>query len=228
MTNGEVSGDYHEYAFASKFDKPGRLWVCSADRILSSRFRGAGGLSADNSRRESSSPHSGIARRGSGERGGACSTRTIQPLERHLLATAAWLRKVRRTSTEGSSGTTKQQRDGRPQRNRKAAAAGWGEAREDPSTSLRDSINKRSWGQWPRGWPATRTAKFGPFVGQMFVGDQRSATIAVRPGNGGMAYQGACFRSAKDIASGTLGLEMTRRGAMSSAGHQPRRGSRGQ
>ncbi|MEZ6044520.1 MAG: hypothetical protein R3C11_02845 [Planctomycetaceae bacterium] len=61
--------------------------------------------------------------------------------------------------------------------------------------------------------------KFGPFAGQMFVGDQSDSTImrcSLEKVDG--HYQGACFPFRHGIASGTLPLEFSTDGKLFAGG----------
>ena len=61
----------------------------------------------------------------------------------------------------------------------------------------------------------TTDNKFGPFNGQMFVGDQTHSTVMrvfMEKIDG--VYQGACFPFVKGIGSGSLSLLMTKKGVM--------------
>jgi hypothetical protein len=70
--------------------------------------------------------------------------------------------------------------------------------------------------------------KFGPFAGQMFVGDQSASTVMrcyLEKVQG--HYQGACVPFREGIGSGTLGLELTPDGSMFIGGTNRGWGSRG-
>jgi hypothetical protein len=74
----------------------------------------------------------------------------------------------------------------------------------------------------------TTGGKFGPFAGQMFVGDQTFSTVMrcyLEQVNG--HYQGACFPFREGFGSGSLGLEMTARGSLFVGGTNRGWGSRG-
>ncbi len=61
----------------------------------------------------------------------------------------------------------------------------------------------------------TSGGKFGPFAGQLFVGDQSHSTIMrvfLEQVDG--VYQGACFPFRKGFASGNVGVEMSPSGAL--------------
>jgi hypothetical protein len=74
----------------------------------------------------------------------------------------------------------------------------------------------------------TTQGKFGPFAGQMFVGDQTNSTVMrcfLEQIDG--HYQGVCFPFREGFGSGTLSLRMTDRGAMFVGGTNRGWGSRG-
>jgi len=74
----------------------------------------------------------------------------------------------------------------------------------------------------------TTSGKFGPFREQMFVGDQSDSTVMrcfLEKVDG--QYQGACFRFREGFGSGTLAMEMTADGSMFVGGTNRGWGSRG-
>ena len=74
----------------------------------------------------------------------------------------------------------------------------------------------------------TTEGKFGPFQGQLFVGDQSNSTIMrvyLEKVNG--HYQGACFPFLEGFASGNVGVEMAPSGALFVGGTNRGWGSRG-
>jgi hypothetical protein len=74
----------------------------------------------------------------------------------------------------------------------------------------------------------TTGGKFGPFAGQLFVGDQTFSTVMrvdLEQVQG--HYQGACFPFREGFGSGTLGVEITPQGAMFVGGTNRGWGSRG-
>jgi hypothetical protein len=74
----------------------------------------------------------------------------------------------------------------------------------------------------------TTAGKFGPFAGQLFVGDQTFSTVMrcdLEKVDG--HYQGACFPFREGFGSGTLGLEMMARGSLFVGGTNRGWGSRG-
>lgn len=74
----------------------------------------------------------------------------------------------------------------------------------------------------------TTGGKFGPFQNQMFVGDQSDSTVMrcfLEKVDG--HFQGACFRFREGFGSGTLAMEMTADGSMFVGGTNRGWGSRG-
>lgn len=74
----------------------------------------------------------------------------------------------------------------------------------------------------------TTGGKFGPFEKQMFVGDQSDSTVMrcfLEKVDG--HFQGACFRFRENFGSGTLAMEMTPDGSMFVGGTNRGWGSRG-
>lgn len=74
----------------------------------------------------------------------------------------------------------------------------------------------------------TTGGKFGPFAGQLFVGDQTFSTVMrvdLEQVDG--HYQGACFPFREGFGSGSLGLELTPSGALFVGGTNRGWGSRG-
>jgi hypothetical protein len=74
----------------------------------------------------------------------------------------------------------------------------------------------------------TTEGKFGPFEGQMFVGDQSDSTVMrcfLEKVDG--FYQGACFRFREGFGSGSMGMFMADNGTMFVGGTNRGWGSRG-
>jgi hypothetical protein len=74
----------------------------------------------------------------------------------------------------------------------------------------------------------TTAGKFGPFAGQLFVGDQTHSTLMrvyLEKVQG--HYQGACFPFLSGFASGNVGVEMTDNGSIFVGGTSRGWGSRG-
>ena len=74
----------------------------------------------------------------------------------------------------------------------------------------------------------TSAGKFGPFAGQLFVGDQSDSTVMrcfLEKVEG--EYQGACFRFREGFGSGSLGMFLAENGTMFVGGTNRGWGSRG-
>lgn len=230
----EISGDYHEYAFGSKFDKEGNIWVvlCLTGSFSSKcKYRGW------------------------------CVR--ITP-EGKLIPTCSGVRSpggigmnsvgdVFYTDNQGPWNGTCELKHlipgkfvGHPGGNRwyEIAEPVMGPRPEDPESGSRFMVEAKKIPEYEP--PAilfpynkmgksasgvvcdTTGGKFGPFAGQMFVGDQSYSTIMrcyLEKIQG--HYQGACFPFREDIGSGTLGLEVTADGSMFVGGTNRGWGSRG-
>ncbi|AGA29916.1 DUF7133 domain-containing protein [Singulisphaera acidiphila] len=229
----EINGDYHEYAFGSKFDRDGHIWValCLTGSFTSeSLYRGwCFRISPDGKAIPTSS---GIRSPGGlgmnlagdmfytenqGPWNGACSLKHLKP--------GAFL--------------------GHPAGLRWHEAAGMvGPRPKEPESGSRMAIEVKKipellapavyfpypkMGQSASGIASDLTGgKFGPFAGQMFVGDQAASTVmrvVLETVDG--RYQGACLPFRKDFASGCLPLLMTQEGTLFVGGTSRGWGSRG-
>jgi glucose/arabinose dehydrogenase len=228
-----INGDYHEYAFGSKFDPEGNIWtvLCLTGSFTSENsFRG---WSLRVSHDGKVTPTcSGIRSPGGigtnhlgdvfytdnqGPWNGACALKHLQP------------------------GTFQ----GNPQGNKwyKLTDA-LGPQPADPQSGSRMHIEAkkipqlmpppvifpyRKMGQSASGIATDFSAgKFGPFQNQMFVGDQTHSTVMrvhLEKVNG--RYQGACFPFRAGFDSGCLSIEMTADGAMFVGGTDRGWGARG-
>lgn len=229
----EINGDYHEYAFGSKFDRDGNIWValCLTGSFSSeNKFRGwcfrvspegkviptssgirsPGGLgmnlAGDMFYTENQGPWNG-----------SCSLKHLKP--------GAFL--------------------GHPAGLRWHEASGMAGPRpKEPESGSRMAIEVKKipellppavyfpypkMGQSASGIASDGTqGKFGPFAGQMFVGDQAASTVmrvVLEQVDG--RYQGACLPFRKDFASGCLPLLMTQDGTLFVGGTNRGWGSRG-
>lgn len=230
----EISGDYHEYAFGSKFDRDGNLWVtlCLTGSFSSNvKYRGwclritpdgkviptCSGLRSPG----------GIGMNAAGDMfytdnqgpwNGACSLK--------------WLRPGKFM--------------GHPDGNRwyPDAADAMGPAPQRPEDKSRMMVEAKKipeleppacyfpypkMGQSASGIACDTTGgKFGPFKDQLFVGDQTHSTVmrvALEKING--HYQGACFPFRQGIGSGSLSLLMADNGSLFVGGTSRGWGSRG-
>lgn len=206
----EISGDYHEYAFGSKFDREGNLWValCLTGSFTSdAKFRGwALRITPDGQAIPTTSglrSPGGIGMNAQGDMfytenqgpwNGACSLKHLEP--------GVFL---------GHPG-------GLPWYK---FAPGLGSMPQTPTSGGRlvDELRKipelrapavyfpyPKMGQSASGIACDETAgKFGPFTGQLFVGDQAHSTImrvVLEKVDG--RYQGACIPFREGFASGCL------------------------
>jgi glucose/arabinose dehydrogenase len=207
-----INGDYHEYAFGSKFDRDGYLWValCLTGSFTSeSKFRGWGlRISPEGKVIPSCSgirSPGGIGMNAAGDFfysenqgpwNGACSLKQLKP--GHFL--------------------------GNPSGNRwYSDAPGMGPAPREPASGSRMAIEAKlipellppavyfpypEMGQSTSGIACDTTGgKFGPFANQLLVADNSASTInrVVLEVVGGR-YQGACIPFRQGFASGNLPL----------------------
>jgi glucose/arabinose dehydrogenase len=230
----EINGDYHEYAFGSKFDKEGNIWValCLTGSFGSDvLYRGwcvrvtpdgktiptASGLRSPG----------GIGMNAAGDMfftdnqgpwNGTCSLKWLRP-----------------GSFQGHPGGNKWYKN---------AAEQMGPQPVDPVSGSRIMTEAKripefeppachfpynKMGQSASGIACDTTGgKFGPFENQLFVGDQTHSTVMrvfLEQVNG--HYQGACFMFRQGFGSGALSLEMTPSGALFVGGTNRGWGSRG-
>jgi glucose/arabinose dehydrogenase len=229
----EINGDYHEYAFSSRFDRSGDLWValCLTGSFTSeNKFRGwclrvtpegkviptcsgirsPGGLGmnalGDMFYTENQGPWNG-----------ACSLKHLKP--------GMFL--------------------GHPAGNRwYDEAPEMGPRPRDPESGSRMAIQAKKipellppavyfpypeMGQSASGIACDTTGgKFGPFENQLFVGDNSASTVnrVVLEQVGGR-YQGACIPFRQGFASGNLPLLLTPEGTLFVGGTNRGWGSRG-
>lgn len=218
-----INGDYHEYAFGSKFDPEGRIWVvlCLTGSFNSnSKYRGwCLRISPDGETIPTCSgirSPGGIGQNAAGEMfytdnqgpwNGTCSLKHLRP---------------------GSF-------QGHPAGNKWYELPGvqqaMGDRPADPKSGSRISVEAdripeyvppvilfpyKKMGQSASGVVTDTTGgKFGPFAGQMFVGDQTFSTVMrcfVEEVNG--RYQGACFPFREGLKSGALAMVISKDGDM--------------
>ncbi|MBS0264938.1 MAG: hypothetical protein JSS02_23600 [Planctomycetes bacterium] len=230
----EISGDYHEYAFGSKFDKEGNLWIvlCLTGSFSSeTKYRGwcvritpdgkliptcsgvrsPGGIGADLNGDMFYTDNQGPWN-------GTCSLKHLIPGKfvghpggfRWYELAAPFIGPKPREPQDGSRFIL--------------------EAKKIPEyepPSILFPYGKM--GQSASGIAVDQSAgKFGPFAGQMFVGDQTFSTVmrcALEKVDG--HFQGACFPFREGFGSGTLALEMSSRGSLFVGGTNRGWGSRG-
>ena len=230
----EISGDYHEYAFGSKFDKDGNIWVvlCLTGSFNSNcKYRGwCLRITPDG---ETIPTCSGIRSPGGigfNAQGDAFYTDNQGPWN----GTNA-LKHLEPGKFVGHPG-----------------GFNWYDLAEDamgprpaePESGSRFHIQAdklphyeppailfpyAKMGQSASGVACDTTGgKFGPFENQLFVGDQTFSTVMrcyLEKVNG--HYQGACFPFREGLGSGTVPVEMTPQGAMFVGGTNRGWGSRG-
>ena len=231
-----ITGDYHEYAFGSKFDKNGDIWVvlCLTGSFNSNiKYRGwcvritkEGKLIPTCSGIRSPG---GIGANAAGDMfytdnqgpwNGTCSLKWLRP-----------------KSFQGHPGGNKWY-------SLPAVKKHMGKRPKDPQNGSRfvveaDKIPEyeppailfpyKKMGQSASGVACDVTGgKFGPFKNQMFVGDQTYSTVMrcyLEKVDG--HYQGACFPFRSGFGSGTLAVHLTGDGTMFVGGTNRGWGSRG-
>ncbi len=228
----EISGDYHEYAFGSRFDKDGNLWVvlCLTGSFTSDvKFRGwclrvspegkvvptcsgirsPGGIGAnaagDMFYTDNQGPWNGV-----------CVLKHLEP--------------GKFMGHPGGNHWYKfaQNLGPRPP-DPKSGSRMIEEAKRIPElypTSVWFPYPKM--GQSASGIAFDSTGKFGPFKDQLFVGDQAHSTLMrvfLEKVNG--RYQGVCFPFRQGFSSGNLALTMAPDGSLLVGGTNRGWGSRG-
>ncbi|MCA9115505.1 MAG: hypothetical protein KDA79_10485 [Planctomycetaceae bacterium] len=231
-----ITGDYHEYAFGSKADAEGNLWVtlCLTGSFSSqapyrgwcvritpegkliptcSGLRSPGGVGAN-------AAGDMFYTDNQGPWNGTCSLK--------------WLRKG---SFQGHPG-------GNRWYDLPAVTEAMGAAPVEPESGSRIMVEAKKipeyeppailfpykkMGQSASGIVCDTTeGKFGPFAGQMFVGDQTYSTImrcSLEKVRG--HYQGACYPFRSGFGSGVLALELSPEGTLFAGGTNRGWGSRG-
>ncbi|QDU82149.1 hypothetical protein Pla110_39040 [Polystyrenella longa] len=216
-----ITGDYHEYAFGSKFDKEGNIWItlCLTGSFSSATpFRGwcvritpdgkmiptCGGIRSPGGM--------GMNLEGDvfytdnqGPWNGTCSLKWLRPgsFQGHPGGNE-WYK----LATEEMGKTPREPKD----QSRMMVEANLIPELEPPAVYFPYA----KMGKSASGIACDITkGKFGPFAGQMFVGDQSDSTVMrcyMEKVEG--HYQGACFPFRKGIASGTLPLEFSTDGKL--------------
>ncbi len=230
----EISGDYHEYAFGSKFDKEGNLWVvlCLTGSFSSeAKYRGwcvritpEGKLIPTTSGIRSPG---GIGANLEGEIfytdnqgpwNGTCGLKHLIPgkfvghpggFKWYDLATP-FIGPKPKEPLSGSRFIVEAKKI--PEFEPPAVLFPYGKMGNSASGVATDNS----------------AGKFGPFAGQTFVADQSFSTVMrcyleVISGH----YQGACFNFREGFGSGALGVETTPQGSMFVGGTNRGWGSRG-
>lgn len=231
-----ITGDYHEYAFGSKFDKDDNLWVtlCLTGSFNSNeKYRGwcvritpEGKLIPTCSGLRSPG---GVGANAAGDMfftdnqgpwNGTCSLKHLEP-----------------GSFQGHPGGNKwydlpavKEALGKRPQDPESGSRIWTEAEKIPEfVPPAILFPYKKMGQSAAGIACDTTGgKFGPFEEQMFVTDQTYSTV-MRCDLEKVAgrYQGACFPFRSGFGSGSLVLEMTDDGSMFVGGTNRGWGSRG-
>lgn len=228
-----ISGDYHEYAFGSKFDKEGNIWVtlCLTGSFSSavpyrgwcvritpegkmiptcSGLRSPGGMGFN-------AEGDVFYTDNQGPWNGTCSLKWLRPgsFQGHPGG-FEWFKLT------DAIGDKPQE----PQSGSRIMVEAKKIPEYEPPVIL---FPYKKMGQSASGIACDTTdGKFGPFQNQMFVGDQTNSTFmrcCLEKIDG--HYQGACFPFRSGIGSGTLAVEMTESGAMFVGGTNRGWGSRG-
>ncbi|MCC7420359.1 MAG: hypothetical protein IT428_08770 [Planctomycetaceae bacterium] len=232
----EINGDYHEYAFGSKFDKKGDMWVVLClTGSFSSEVKYRGWCLRVNKDGKMTPTCSGIRSPGGigmdaeenvfytdnqGPWNGTCELKHLAP------------------------GTFQGHPGGNKWYDLPEAKAAMGARPRDPESGSRFMVESDKipeymppvilfpygrMGQSASGIACDTTGgKFGPFAKQLFVGDQTFSTVmrcCLEKVDG--KFQGACFPFRAGFGSGTLPVEITKDGSMLVGGTNRGWGSRG-
>ncbi|WAC19323.1 hypothetical protein OVA24_19025 [Luteolibacter sp. SL250] len=224
-----IDGNYHEYAFGSRFDPGGNLWValCLTGSFTSdNRYRGwALRISPDGKTIPMNtgirSP-GGIGFNGNGDVfytenqgpwNGACKLQWLKPgsFAGHP-AGLRWFDDPATREAVKAAGLTK---PAEPE----SGSRMHGEAKRIPELlppAVLFPYDKM--GQSAAGIIADGSGgKFGPFSGQLFVGDQTQSLVMrvfLEKTPDGQNYQGACFPFREGLASGSLSLDQGADGSL--------------
>jgi glucose/arabinose dehydrogenase len=230
----ELSGDYHEYAFGSKFDRDGNLWVvlCLTGSFSSEvKYRGwclritpdgkaiptCSGLRSPGGVGANSLGHM-FYTENQGPWNGACSLKWLRP--------GAFLGHPIGNKWYDIAGDAMGPRPAEPQSGSRMMT----EARRIPQLeppAVYFPYGKM--GQSAAGIACDLSeGKFGPFENQLFVGDQTHSTVMrvfLEKIDG--HYQGACFPFRQGFGSGSLSLHFAPDGSLFVGGTSRGWGSRG-
>ena len=235
-----ISGDYHEYAFGSKFDREGNMWIvlCLTGSFDSNTtYRGwclrvtpDGKIIPTNSGIRSPG---GIGFNAAGDAfftdnqgpwNGACKLQWLKPgaFVGHPGGNK-WFDHPETKDAIAAAGVPKPKQP-------KSKSRLYLEAKEIPEL-LPPAVYfpYPKMGQSAGGFACDQTdGKFGPFREQLFVGDQTHSTVmrvALEKVNGN--YQGACFPFRKGFDSGSLSLDYAPDGSLFVYGTDRGWGARG-
>jgi len=236
VVNGDwgITGDYHEYAFGSKFDKEGNLWVvlCLTGSFSSeTKYRGwCLRITPDGKLIPTCSGVRSPGGMGVNGVGDMFFTDNQGPWNgtsslKHLIP-------GKFVGHPGGFRWYELAKDvlGPAPKEPLSGSRWMVEAKKIPEYEpAAIQFPYKKMGQSASGIACDTTAgKFGPFAGQMFVCDQSFSTVmrcCLEQVNG--HYQGACFPFREGFASGSLGLEMSANGSMFVGGTNRGWGSRG-
>jgi len=240
-----VNGDYHEYAFGSKFDRHGNLWVAlclTGSNESRSPFRGwAMQITPDG---KTVPVGSGIRSPGGigfnaegdvfytdnqGTWNGACKLQQIVP--GGFFGHPAGNRWFDDPATKDIIAEAGVKKPLEPESGSRVAT----EAKRIPELVPPSvyfpypTAGDPKMGHSTSGIaPDTTRGKFGPFAGQLFVGEHTDSTVMrVFLEKVGGHWQGACFPFRKGFASGVLSLEFARDGSLFTYGTDRGWGARG-
>jgi|688.fasta_scaffold00368_33 glucose/arabinose dehydrogenase len=230
----QITGDYHEYAFGSKFDRDGNIWValCLTGSFGSDAlYRGwAVRVSPDGQTIPSTSgvrSPGGVGMNAEGDIfytdnqgpwNGTCALKNLMPGKfvghpggfRWYDQAKEWMGNKPAEPKDGSRFVVEADRI--PEYEPPAILFPYGKMGQSAAGITCD----------------TTDGKFGPFTKQMFVGDQTFSTVMrcyLEKVKG--HYQGACFPFREGFDSGVVGLEMHPEGKMFVGGTNRGWGSRG-
>jgi glucose/arabinose dehydrogenase len=236
VTEGwEINGDYHEYAFGSRFDKGGNIWItlCLTGSFDSnSKFRGwAGKVTPEGKFVPTTSGVRSPGGIGFNHEGEVFYTDNQGPWNG-----ACMLKHLTVGGFVGHPGGFKWYND--------PAAKYLGKAPEVPKSKSRIVTEAKRIPQltppaiiFPYGKMGQSAAgidcdlsngKFGPFANQLFVGDQTHSTVmrcCLEKVNG--HYQGACFPFRQGLGSGIVPVRFAPDGSLIAGGTNRGWGSRG-
>ncbi|MCA8984593.1 MAG: hypothetical protein KDA76_12570 [Planctomycetaceae bacterium] len=231
-----ITGDYHEYAFGSKFDARGDLWVtlCLTGSFSSqakyrgwcvritpegqliptcSGIRSPGGMGANASGDIFYTDNQGPWN-------GTCALKHLSPGK--FMGHPGGFKWYEEPAARTAMGETPRE----PESGSRCLLEAEKIPAYEPPVILfpYDKMGKSASGIACD----TSAGKFGPFTEQLFVGDQTFSTVMrvfLEKVNG--HYQGACISFREGFGSGSLGLEMTPQGALFVGGTNRGWGSRG-
>lgn len=235
-----INGDYHEYAFGSKFDTEGNLWLvlCLTGSFNSesvyrgwclrvtpegkviptcSGVRSPGGIGFN-------SAGDVFYTDNQGPWNGACKLQWLKPGA--FVGHPGGFKWFDRPETKDAIAAAGLKKPREP----KSGSRLYLEAKEIPEL-LPPAVYfpYPKMGQSAAGFACDATGgKFGPWKDQLFVGDQTHSTVmrvALEKVNG--KYQGACFPFLKGFDSGSLGLEFATDGSLLVYGTDRGWGARG-